>query len=270
MRNMGWLAGAVLLAACGVGIGDGPIDGTKTGNPGQNAKVQVQMAAYSSDENVATVPQPQALTTGVVVTRAIIGVEELEFVRPLPDGTCDTAILDDAYALEIHSFFAVDLVQGTALDELEIAKSDGFCAVNMSLEDGEELPAGTPLREFLDDARIYVEGTRADGTPFFVRSKEVRDLPLLLADLLQFQQDRETYTISFDVAQWFADVDLDGAEASGGRILIDRRNNEDVLAQFEASVAGSLGLCRDPDRDDDRYESCDGERGGGDDRGSDD
>ena len=243
MRTSAWLTGTLLLTACGGGIGDGPIDGTKIGNPGANVKVQ--LSAFSSDENVAKIPLPQALTTGVVVTRAIIGVEELKFVRPQADGTCNLGLLDDDYNLEIESFFVADLVQGLSLPELEISKQDGFCAVGMSLEDAEDMPAGTPLREFLDDARIYVEGARADGTPFVLRSDEVRDLPILLSEVLSFAQDRETYTIAFDVAQWFANVDLDGAVPSGGTIFIDEDNNPGLLAQFDAAVGSSVGLCSD-------------------------
>ncbi len=250
MKTAAWLVGAGLLAACGGGGIDGPIGGTKIGNP--DAAVKVELRAISSDPTVVALPQPNALTTGITLGRVIIGVEELKFVRPQADGTCNILALAEDYHYEIDRFFGAELVQGTGLGEHLIDKTDEFCAVALDLEDAGELPAGTEYREFLNDARIYVEGARKDGTPFVIRSTEVRDLPIEFDTLLSFEKDG-TFTVQYDVAPWFATLDLEGATPSGGQILIDEDNNVALFNQFEAAVASAVGICRDPDRDEPRY-----------------
>lgn len=233
-----------ILLACGCGFA-----GTETGNP--DLQLRMQLAAYTSDPDAVALPTPQALSTGVLVSRAIIGVEEIELVRPRPDGSCDPY----AEGKDIDTFFTADLVRGRPLPEVTLASGESFCAVYLELDDAEELPTGTEHRELLGDARLHVEGSRADGTPFVLRSEAVRELAFVHPSPRTFRGD-ELFLVAFDVARWFAEIDLDAlVPEDDGTIRIDERRNTAALRQFEAALAASLGACVDPD-DDGRIERC--------------
>lgn len=51
-----------------------------------------------------------------------------------------------------------------------------------------------------------------------------------------------TFTVTLDVASWFANAILDGATAAGGQITIGGSNNSAVAQQITARVAGSFAL----------------------------
>ncbi len=236
MRQASWIVGTMLLVT---GCGDGAVSGTKIGNP--TATVQMRTTAWSSDENVATIPQAQALTTGVVVTRAILGIEEIRLIEALPDGTCPLS--DDGP--EIERAFTTDLIRGDDLVPITVAKATRFCQVRFKLEEGEDL-VGSEHGTLLGEAEILVEGARQDGTPFELRSREIGDIRI--GDgftSFSFDQDEVRWNLAFDVARWFVNVDLDGGIPSGGTIRIDEDNNRGLLEQFEDAVERGANACED-------------------------
>lgn len=243
------IARTLIVAALAAGCG-GPIGGTETGNP--DAQVRVQMTAWSSNDEVASIPLSQALTTGVVITRALIGVEEIRLIRALADGTCPVLAVDDD-GIEIERAFVADLLRPETLTPITVPKAAVFCGFRVGLEEGEDLPGGAVLGE----AEILIEGTRSDGTPFELRSDGIGDIRVNRSSPFSFTQDDSLWFVAFDVASWFADVDLDAATPVGGTILIDEENNPAQLAQFEAVIEAAAGTCDDDDDDGALENACD-------------
>jgi len=239
------------LALCAAACGDAAT-GTKIGNPGaQFSQLRVELTAWSSDEAVATIPHPRALTTGVVITRAILGVEELRLVPALPDGTCP--LVDDGP--EIEREFTADLVAGTPLPPIEVPRNDRFCEFRVELEEGADLQ-GTEHGALLGEAELLVEGARGDGTPFVLRTRDIGEIRFRRSTPFTFTADALWY-LAFDVASWFAAVELDAASVgTDGTIRIDDRENEPLLEQFLAAFEAGTDACDDDD--DDRFENdCD-------------
>ncbi|WP_373048830.1 hypothetical protein [Vulgatibacter sp.] len=243
------MAGAVWLAGCGVG-------GTKTGNPDQvvpdvDAEIEVELRAWSSEESVASLPEgQQALTQGAALRRMLLSVYEVRLVEAIADGACSGAVDGPV----IDGARAIDLLRGEALPPLTVAKKTRFCGLRLSLQPGSFLEERSEEAELLGDASIFIEGSRADGTPFIVHSRGVREILLRSQRAFGFTED-ERWFVAFDAARMFAPVDLEGAEVEGGLILISGYQNYEQLVQFEEVAPRSVNACLD-DEDGALDEAC--------------
>ena len=94
----------------------------------------------------------------------------------------------------------------------------------------------------------HLAGTRADGTPFELTSRQTLALDL---DSVPAGQsfDATKLVLGADLTAWLADVDLDGAEATDDTVLIDADHNADLLETFEATTVAALSLYFDANDD---------------------
>lgn len=94
----------------------------------------------------------------------------------------------------------------------------------------------------------HLAGTRADGTPFELTSRQT--LALDLDSVPAGQPFNPTkLVLGADLSAWLADVDLDGAETTDGTVLIDADHNADLLETFEATTVDALSLYFDANDD---------------------
>ncbi len=109
--------------------------------------------------------------------------------------------------------------------------------------------AGDPAD--LVGASLSIRGTRADGTPFLLRTTRAGAVGFGdAASEFQLAGTLTTLFIGFDLAAMFAPVDLAGATVGGdGVIHIETGMNDTQLAAFEAALHASSHLFDDADHD---------------------
>lgn len=248
-------AAAVALAAVaceGGGIGGGPGTGTETGNP----DLQMTVTAYSSNKQAIELARSGAPTpeSPVVIDKALMGIEVLTLLR---GDQCAATEIPEAEDEELENKEVIDLTGAFTVPAREVSPDDRFCGVFVELEDGEEMQH--PRAAELGEARLLIEGRRANGDRFVLQSENVREMVLRTGDAaFTVGGEGETLYLAFDVARWFEGLDLDGASASGGVVRIDEDNNAGLLARFEAQLAGGAavyGECGE-DHGDDFANAC--------------
>ncbi len=109
--------------------------------------------------------------------------------------------------------------------------------------------AGAPAE--LQGVSITLGGTRADGTPFVIRSVRAGAL-VFGTDLMPFDLPAglTTLFVGFDAAAVMAGVDLAGATVGGdGVIHVEAGANDTQLAAFDAALHGASHLFDDTDHD---------------------
>jgi hypothetical protein len=127
---------------------------------------------------------------------------------------------------------------------------DAYCALSSQhVLAPTALPPGAPPE--LADRSLVIIGRRTDDVAFRLGSAAV--VPFTLsAPPPGFAVDDQDHSLilAFDLAAWFADVDLDTiAVLPGDSIRINAAENPDQLAAFEAAIAGSASLHHDLDGD---------------------
>lgn len=172
------------------------------------------------------------------ITGAWIAVEE---IRVEPCGAID----DDARS-DFEGPFAVDLLSGLGLGTVALPEDD-YCSVRLDVHElDDSQAAGSPLAE----RSVWVEGVTADGTPFEIASD--RNESFRVEDdggVLVPGADGEGVLITFLLGVWLDDLDLSGAQVSGGVIRVDDDYNGDLLERFEDNLRDSAELYENSDGD---------------------
>jgi hypothetical protein len=225
---------SIPLAVLGLAACDG---GTDVGNP-----VDVGFEAHDLDDGTGA-REASAANGRVEVDELWIKVREL---RIRPANRCEDPTVESRLPAPI----AIDLIPGMVpadLDDLAV-EAGPYCRLDFGwhYEDG---PAGGPPE--LDRHSIVVFGSRADGTPFVIRSDRGDSLSLD-ARGGAFGIDDATIGlwIGVDANAWLAGMDFDTAVVGGdGVIRIDDDTNRDLIDLFEDNVAPAIRLYVDRDGD---------------------
>lgn len=225
----------VLLSSVCTALCLGCVGGSETGNPAVPATLALSL--HSTDDSVATVHGAD----GLVVESAWIHISELSFVL-----AANCARVDDDDEVELPGPFLVQLTDATAnIRNLFLGRSD-YCGVELELERaGARVPPGAP--DELRRNTLVVNGHTPLGAPFVVISQEEFELEVTSVTT-PFRVDELTnqLLLSFDVARWFAELDLDALTPGGdGVIRVDLGENTSTLLQFEANVQAAMELARD-------------------------
>lgn len=208
--------------------------GSETGNPVLPA--EIALSVRSSDPDLIALSEG---AQGSVLSEAWIAFGELAF---LSQEQCAMfgEVEGDATTLVI-----TDLARAGVVISID-AEAEGHCGMIVPLPARNDvLPAGAP--DELRGNSIVLRGARADGTPFLLTHPEDEDLELEAIDGAIEALDR-TLLLSFDVATWMRDVDLEGAiVGDDGVIHINARENSELLDRFEVNLECSLELYADGD-----------------------
>lgn len=205
--------------------------GTETGNP---FRAELSTTAHSTDPAIATVGDGASIS----VDSAWISLGDVTFWAA---GVCD----DPAHQeVALVGPSVVDLVPAVSYEEFDPMR-DLYCRVEVPMQIATAAPAEAPVE--LEGNALVVTGTRADGDPFVVVSHAT---PLLdirgPMDELVLDETRSTLLVAFDVAAWFAGVDLAAIAPDGaGVVRLDETTHPSVLATFESNVAHSADLHHD-------------------------
>lgn len=226
LHTLAGLLAAAALSGC---------NATETGNP--VTQQMLSLTARSSSEEVSTRDEGAALT----VSSAWIVLGDMRFVK---SADCDRGA---ASRVDVEGPLAIDLVAAGEPVEFDL-DSGSYCRVRVRLEKAKDV-AGAPAE--LEDQSIVLHGTRADGTPFVVKSRRNYDLELRArGGGFSLEAARGGMILAFDVATWLEGVDIEGAAASDtGMIEIDADHDRARLDVFEDNVKQAMELFRDRDRD---------------------
>lgn len=216
------LALLALLAGC---------EGTETGNPFVG---EIRVHAHSS--------APAAV---------IVGTDDgVTHVTGLWLATADLTLLGDDCAAAVATVAnPTDVDVATTIGENDVALDGApLCGAHLTL-DPAAAPPGAPAG--FAGHTVWVEGTRADGVPFVVRTDLTGDLPLTAVDArFVIDADSPAVFLGFDVAVWLGDIDLAGALPGGdGAVVIDATTDPTRAAAFDDDVGRGIQLYRDVDRD---------------------
>jgi hypothetical protein len=203
--------------------------GTETGNPVVDLSFALEQAPVGGDE----------------ITGAWVSVERIRLRN--------AADCNGSAEVEILGPLAIDLLAQQpppALQDIEV-RGGGYCRFEFAFHvSSEALPPEIPAA--LDGRSLLIEGTRADGTPFVLRSDRSGDLRLDAVDEAGFPISSATKTlfVAFQEEALFAGIDLDLAEVGvDGVIRIESGQNDDLLNLFEANLDAALRLFDDDDGD---------------------
>jgi len=172
----------------------------------------------------------------------------LQDARLRPTTACKGA---DAKAVVAGSF-TVELVKRLATTtetKLEVAR---YCAFEVQLRRTKGRFAGAPSD--LKNASIVVDGRRADGVAFTIRSRLDSTLTLRAVELEGFalSDAGARWIAGIDIARWFENLDLLEASADSPRgrtVVIDEKSNPELLAKFNANVEQGFALFDDGNGD---------------------
>ncbi len=235
LKPLSFLALVAGLALAGLAAAG--CTGTETGNPFQ---VELRADAHSSDPAAIAVGEGGA----VVVSQAWLALDPIAW---FPDFDCIGSAASD-----MPDFGTADhAAAGAVLEEFELVEGH-YCRARLPFVPASApLPGGAPAE--LEGASVFIAGeVVASGTPFRLVSRLERtiDVRAVGGQSFALQADQPALFLGFDVATWFAGVDLAGAELDGdGVAVIDDASNPDLLSAFEGDLAAGIELYRDLDRD---------------------
>lgn len=156
-------------------------------------------------------------------------------------------------ARSITSAFTREVVRhGPAPDSTPVDQGH-YCGLELLLRRSSGKAADAPPD--LRNASILIEGHRADGIRFLLRSHITPPMLLRASSLdgIAVTAPDTSWILGIDVARWFAGIDLQAAEASRhGRereIRIDDKSNRELLALFNANVGVGFALFDDANHD---------------------
>jgi hypothetical protein len=228
---------SVLLAqlVCSlVGVGLSACNATETGNPVTQQTLALE--ARSSNDDVSSGASSSA---SIRVESAWIVLGDMRFVS---SADCDRG---EGSRVDFKGPIAIDLVEQS--DDLELMlDATQYCRVRVKLDKAKDV-SGAPSE--LDDQSIVLQGTRADGTSFSVKSQRNFNLELRArGDAFSLAATRGSMILAFDLATWLDSVDLEGAAPdASGAIEVDDHNDKDRLDVFEDNVKRAMELYRDRD-----------------------
>ncbi len=227
------LAGLAVLGAAGC-------EGTETGNPFQ---VELRAHAHSSDPDAVGVGAGGA----VVVTEAWLSLDPIELATSSDCSAADAVADPPDFGTADHA------ASGAVLAAFEVDEGDYCRALLPFVRAAAPLPEGAPPE--LEGSTIVLTGElTASGTPFRLVSRLEQSIDVhalgAVGGRFALAADQPALFLGFDVARWFAAVDLAGAEIDGeGVAVIDDSSNPGLLSAFEADMAAGIELYRDLDRD---------------------
>lgn len=212
----------------------GPKGGTDVGN---GATVRANIVGY--EKAPASSQKALVLASGVEVDVFWVVMGNL---RLRQGASCSGGDNE----LDIAGPFAADLAGAGIVGELpefETGAGD-YCRFRMEFQSETSLPEGLPKE--LEGYSMLVQGKRADGVPFEIRSKENSELRLdAKNETFSLEDGENPLLVAFDLGTILGSIDLAGL--SGDPILIDDDNNTDALRSFEAAVKRESRLFRDED-----------------------
>ena len=215
-----------LLSAAAALVFAGGCAGTETGNPTLPA-VELRITAFTSDFNSVAVARPGP---NVTVDRAFAALSAIEL---FPCGA----------GLPARRFTGVG-VELTQKPPLELAASGTdvhYCSARVAWA-----PIAEATLPELEGLSVFVEGKRADGTPFRIASVEPVAVELH-TEPPNTPFSAEGLLLGFDFATWLGGVDLDGAQVENSSITLDGSHNTDALTVFETQGALAPALYDDAD-----------------------
>ncbi|NUP08026.1 MAG: hypothetical protein HOW73_18425 [Polyangiaceae bacterium] len=237
MRKHGLLVTFGIVAA---GLGCGPRGGTDVGN-GVTATFDVSAYKGAGTDEVST------LSSGARVDAFWISVAGF---RLLPGAGCTGSSGEGQLTLDgpiVANLAEQDAAPGSSDD---VAVDGGeYCRLRASLEQASasDLPPGAPAS--LEGASLYLEGVRADGTPFRLRSKRKVSLQLDAPEGTSFELAGDSHlVVAFDLEEAVASLDLDTLDGDD-EIVIDETIEPQRLTAFEGSLRTAARLFRDEDDD---------------------
>jgi hypothetical protein len=223
-----------VLFVCAVGA-CGPKGGTDVGN---GAQVTLDLSGYEKEMGTA---QGLVLSTGERVDGVWIVVDGFRLSEA---ATCDVS--DDP--VDIEGPYVANLIDGGVLgDPPETAVDAGrYCRLRLEVHDidADDLPEGAP--EDLGGYSLLVEGARADGVPFMVRTKKRFEFRLDAKNSsFELRNGENPLFIGFDIAPWLEALELDALD--GPSIVVDDQTDPSRIAAFDQALRASARLFRDED-----------------------
>lgn len=214
--------------------------GTDVGNPVVDMKFSIYDSGSSAtfDKGIAHIAPP-----GLLIDKAWVAVERIR----LRDATnCEGNSRD-----EFEGPFVVDMLStdsNPSLSGLEL-NSSTYCRLEFrwkKLVENEVL--GAPPE--LTGASVLLEGERADGIRFILKSDKGNELRLdARNDTFTIDELSSSLFVAFDVQDLFDGVNMDAAEVVDGSIRIQNNSNETLLRVFESNLDEMAKLFDDDDGD---------------------
>jgi hypothetical protein len=208
------------------GIFAGGCAGTETGNP-TLPTVELRVTAFSNDFGAVAVAKPGPK---ISVTRAFAELREIQLIP------CGAGLPPPEFAP-----VSVELTQAPAFELDATGTDEKYCGAHIALA-----PSAAGALPELDGLSVFLEGTRADGTPFQIASAEPVGVDLH-TNPPGTPFSAEGLLLGFNLATWLAGVDLDGATVEGSKVTVDVSHNTDALVVFEAQAALAPALYDDAD-----------------------
>ncbi len=224
-----------MLAVC---LGLAGCVGTDVGNPqDESAEVELDVKGYDgSDPNALTLP------SGLRIDSAWISLSQFEFRQA---NACTTS--GDV----VEQPILVDLISNqTATDRpLFSIPAGDYCRLDAGFVPwSTDVPEGAPSD--IAGYSVVIEGARADGTEFTVRSDMDMALQLNAQNgAFGLEIGAQSLIIGFAVDEWFNETALDAIDAGGSEIVINPSNNPAIYGQFNAALRRSGRLFRDANAD---------------------
>lgn len=200
---------------------------TETGNP-----ATLSLSAHSSDSTVADIGSG----TGLRIDEAWVGLGDIRFARATQ---CDDVEIET----QIDGPIVSDLAASPLLLEFD-GDEASYCELRVRLQ---RIPAVSSAPADAVGATLYISGRTSSDTPFVLASR--------IDPELEIESEGEPFgvlmplVLSFDVARWFAGIDVSSGAIVDGIIRIDDENNDALLEIFEDNVEETLELYDDLDAD---------------------
>lgn len=236
-RNILGLACALLLLnRCG----GTDLGGSEVGNP-----TFVGLKIVGIDQAAST----KTLTDGTTLNTAKIVLERLRF-RPLAECEDDNGTEND---FDFVGPYVVDLLNNSTLPSLDTATipAGSYCRIELRLHklDSDEIPTGVPSSDPIVDNAFYAEGATGLGTAFRISIEENDTFKLENNAGFNVGVANDLFFIAFNLPEWFAGLDIDAGVQSGGVVVIDKDNNDDLYDAIVEKIKLSADLFKDANDD---------------------
>ena len=230
-----------LLAPSLLALGScGPRGGTDVGN---GANVTFDVHGYERKE-----PATKSLTlgSGDVVDELWIAVEQFQVRK---GANCSDSDDENGEEPVAQGPFIAEVIEGGIVGGLPSGMLDpgAYCRVRLDLHELEkdEVPAGAPAE--LAGATVFMRGTRADGVPFTVTSKQSFEFRLDAKEDSFEVVDGRPFFVGIELGALVAALELD--TLSGATLIVDPENNTPELQAFEKALREASRLFEDKDKD---------------------
>lgn len=219
------------LAACTEGRGI-----TETGNPEMSLALTARSTA------------PEAVSVGIADGAPIVIDGAWAFVEDVKLVQGDRCDVPGEIETDAPSPGVVDLAAVAAHVVEFRAPAEDYCRVRVRTDRADEIPADAPAE--LEGNALVVTGTRGDGAPFVVVSRDGFDADVRSrSEPFTLDEVRDSLVLALDAAAWFEGWSIDSATpGDDGVVRIDE--GDPLLGAFEGALEASLELFDDEDDDD--------------------